>query len=209
MRRRTWTICRWNNREIEVSTTSIENGDVLPVFGFEEEAEMYPNLQEPGSGWRIRETTNGELISILHGPCARVRWIALDPPPEVCKRMHALSAGLDRRAFLRTLADAPAPTNPSMRHPQRATRAGEDGDGSGPGPPCPPAAPLPRSAPSGRRWSTEPSTSPTTPCTTFRPSKGPAKRSRRRTRGGAGRRDKPYATSSFSGEGTGRRRRRV
>lgn len=112
MRQRTWTICRWTNGQMEVLTTSIESGDALPVFGFEEEAEMYLSLQEPGAGWRIRETTDGELISILYGPCARVRWIALDPPPEVCRRMHALFVGLDRGAFLRILAAAPAPANP-------------------------------------------------------------------------------------------------
>ena len=106
MRRRMWMICNRSNGRMEVLTTSIEGGDALPVFGFEEEAEMYLSLREPGPGWTVRETTGGELISVLYGPCARVDWIALDPPPEACRRMHALFRGLDRKAFLRTLTAA-------------------------------------------------------------------------------------------------------
>lgn len=52
---------------------------MLPVFGHAEEAETFLRALG-GSGWQIRETGAGELVSVLFGPCANVRKIALDPP---------------------------------------------------------------------------------------------------------------------------------
>jgi hypothetical protein len=57
---------------------------VLPVFSFEEEAEMFLHLGGYGySGWRTRESSPGELVSVLLGPCADVEGVALDPLPEM------------------------------------------------------------------------------------------------------------------------------
>ena len=58
--------------------------EALPVFSFPEEAEMFLSLWELGyDGWQARESTAGELISVLYGPCASVERVALDPLPEM------------------------------------------------------------------------------------------------------------------------------
>jgi hypothetical protein len=57
---------------------------VLPVFSFEEEAEMFLHLGGyADSGWRTRESSVGELVSVLLGPYLDVEGVALDPLPEM------------------------------------------------------------------------------------------------------------------------------
>lgn len=54
----------------------------LPVFSGEGEAEMFLRFgAPPGDGWRVTETSARELVSVLCGPCAGVRGVALDPLP--------------------------------------------------------------------------------------------------------------------------------
>ena len=63
------------------------DGGFLPVFSFEEEAQAFLELlgeEEKGTGWRSRETTAGELISVLLGLCVQVKRVALDPLPLSC-----------------------------------------------------------------------------------------------------------------------------
>jgi hypothetical protein len=82
-----WIITSYQNNRINTLTIDSDgnNGgdDFLPVFSFEEEAEAFLHCFETDEerGWRRRETAPGELVSILMGPCARVRWVALDPLP--------------------------------------------------------------------------------------------------------------------------------
>jgi hypothetical protein len=58
-------------------------GESLVVFSFKEEAETFLRLSEDVEkrGWRSRQTTVGELISVLLGPCVRVKRVSLDPLP--------------------------------------------------------------------------------------------------------------------------------
>ncbi len=63
--------------------TSLADGRrVLPVFSFEEEANLYLRLGIPG-GWRVRQTEGGELLSLLYCLCNKVELVALDPIPAV------------------------------------------------------------------------------------------------------------------------------
>jgi hypothetical protein len=80
-------------------------GETLPVFSFEEEAELFLRLEVPGTSWRVRESTAGELISILYGSCASVEKVALDPPPEIAGKAVLDLVSLSRKDFLRTLMD--------------------------------------------------------------------------------------------------------
>jgi len=60
------------------------DGGFLPVFSFKEEAETFLRLlgAEGKTGWcRSRETTAGELVSVLQALCAQVWGVALDPLP--------------------------------------------------------------------------------------------------------------------------------
>lgn len=53
----------------------------MPVFSAGEAARRYLFAEVPGGEWYARACTPGELISILAGHCAGVRWVALDPRP--------------------------------------------------------------------------------------------------------------------------------
>ncbi len=75
----------------------------LVVFGFEDEAQMFFMSASLGDGWCIRESSAGELISMLFGPCAYVDGVLLDPPPEVCPSPTPRIVG--RRRFVDFLAD--------------------------------------------------------------------------------------------------------
>lgn len=78
---------------------------VLPVFSFEEEAEMFLRLGgRDGGGWRARETSAGELVSVLCSPCADAGGVALDPLPGMAADGTAGLAEVDRERFLRRLA---------------------------------------------------------------------------------------------------------
>ncbi len=78
-----WLIVKSEAGQTEVLTVDPHGlGEALAVFGFEEEAEIF-SLRVLGAGWRLRETTVGELIQMLLGPYAGVGVVALDPLPEI------------------------------------------------------------------------------------------------------------------------------
>ena len=82
-----WIITCYHNSRTEVLTIDPdgEDGGSLPVFSFQEEAQTFlalsENDQEEERRWRIRETTAGEVVSVLMAPCVEVRQVALDPLP--------------------------------------------------------------------------------------------------------------------------------
>src|SRR3989337_4206636 len=81
-----------------------ENGEeeALPVFSYEEEAEAFLRLQEPGKSWRARETTVEELVSLLYGHCKSIEKVVLDPlPVAVDSRVVVDLTGPGRENFLR------------------------------------------------------------------------------------------------------------
>ena len=57
-------------------------GRSVPVFGTGRAAREYLRL---GGlvGWRVRESTVGELVSLLLGPLAGVERVLVSPPPDV------------------------------------------------------------------------------------------------------------------------------
>ena len=90
----------------------------LPVFSFEEEAEMFLWLQTTEDGQEVRESTPGQLVSILYGPCADVGRVMLDPLPEIGARMQISLLGMERNAFVESVMRARSldtPYKPSSR----------------------------------------------------------------------------------------------
>ncbi len=73
-------ITRQHTRGLEVFTIG-GTGEMLPVFSFEEEAEMFLGFWHAADGWQVRETACGELVSVLYGPCREVEQVTLDPVP--------------------------------------------------------------------------------------------------------------------------------
>jgi hypothetical protein len=93
-------------------------GEALPIFSFEEEAEMFIWLQTTEDGREVRGITPGQLVSILYGPCADVGRVMLDPLPEIGARMQISLLGMDRHDFVESVMGARSldtPYKPSRR----------------------------------------------------------------------------------------------
>ena len=73
---------------------------VLPVFSFEEEAELFLRLGNYEGDWRTRESTIEELVSVLYGPCTGVKSVALDPLPEILEEGTLALVRVGRGRFL-------------------------------------------------------------------------------------------------------------
>ena len=102
-RRSFWLIVTRSHGRMEVLTIDAGGETVLPVFSFREEVELFLHLQAKGADWWPRETTTGELVSLLLGLCARVDKVALDPLPGLGKREILELVSTGRRHFLRQL----------------------------------------------------------------------------------------------------------
>ena len=57
-------------------------------------------LEVESDGWQARESTAGELISVLCGPCASVERVALDPLPEMVLERTVRLVSLSRERFV-------------------------------------------------------------------------------------------------------------
>ena len=81
------------------------DGGFLAVFSFKEEAEAFLNLLEDDqkNDWRSRQTAAGELVSILLGPCAGVKGVALDPLPVLFSRAMLRLVSVSRERFVQDL----------------------------------------------------------------------------------------------------------
>ena len=58
-----------------------------------------------GDGWRERESSAGELVSVLCGPCADAKSVALDPLPGMLGDGTAALVEVDRERFLKGITD--------------------------------------------------------------------------------------------------------
>ena len=96
-----WLIARDGDGHLEPLCVYAGATRVLPVFSFEEEAEMFLRLGGyDGGRWRARESSAGELVSLLCGPCKGVRGVALDPLPEMLKDGTVGLVRVERESFL-------------------------------------------------------------------------------------------------------------
>ena len=75
-------VARDSDKGLEVLRMPLEGrGETLPVFSAGSAARGFLFAEALGGGWYVKTCTPGELISLLAGPCARVKWVALDPRP--------------------------------------------------------------------------------------------------------------------------------
>ena len=99
-------IARSGEGRLEPLCVRARTSKVLPVFSFEEEAEMFLHLGGyEDSGWRARESCAGELISVLLGPCLDVEGVALDPLPEMLEDGTIGLVEVGRRRFVGQLLE--------------------------------------------------------------------------------------------------------
>jgi hypothetical protein len=106
-RRPLWIITCYRNNRMEVLTIDPGgDGGSLPVFSFEEEAQTFLYLSEKdqeGRRWRSRETTVGELVSVLLGLCGDIRQVTLDPLPWSLGRAMLPYISVARERFVEDL----------------------------------------------------------------------------------------------------------
>jgi hypothetical protein len=108
-----WLITRHATSRMEVLTVCLgSSGEALAVFSFEQEAKMFLDLQRAASeeGWCVRQTSVGELVSVLYGPCADANKVALDPVPEVGRNELVGLPSMHRNDFLRFLLGEEVPS---------------------------------------------------------------------------------------------------
>jgi hypothetical protein len=111
-----WLITTSQNEHREVLTLDHDGEEMLPVFSHEEEAEMFLRLGGMGYGWRVGKSSARELVSVLYGPCAGVREVALDPMPEMLADRSVGLVSLCRGSFLRSITPPEGdPSKPAYR----------------------------------------------------------------------------------------------
>lgn len=127
-----WLITKHITNTMDIFTTNLcGDGKALVVFSFEEEAEMFLDFRLAASqdGWKVRQTSVGELVSILCGPCSGTEKIVLDPLPEIGGEALADLLSMPRNDFFRSLLGEESPPNlhlvPSRADkPQEAVKHG-------------------------------------------------------------------------------------
>ena|SRR5215210_202277 len=101
-----WLITKQVTSGMGVFTTYLSSDEkTLVTFSFEEEGEMFLHFQLAASKdeWRVRQTSAGELVSVLYGACSDTTKVVLDPLPEIGKEELAEPLSIHRNGFLRFL----------------------------------------------------------------------------------------------------------
>lgn len=123
-----WLLTRLAAGQLDVLKVGSPGGEeVLPVFSFDDEAQMFVRLAALEGAWGARETSTGEMISVLYGPCGGVTRVALDPIPEPGPAAFR-GASFGRGGFLSFLSRRQE-TAGSPRHPQLVGSATGETDG--------------------------------------------------------------------------------
>jgi hypothetical protein len=102
-----YLIARREGTRLEVLTLCAQaGGEALPVFETEGTALAFLRSGGLGGGWRVRESTAGELVSLLMGHLPRVELVVLDPAlGVVAEDAEQLSAS--KKEFVEALMGEP------------------------------------------------------------------------------------------------------
>ena len=114
-----WMLAKDDDLGAEVLLADCSGEQALPTFSCKGEAEMFVWLGGAfEEGWRVRETSAGELVSILYGPCAGVGMVALDPSPGMTAETIRL-VSLSRERFVSWVLDSSCSYSPGTPHNAR------------------------------------------------------------------------------------------
>lgn len=99
-----WLIVMGGTGPLEVLTISWAGGEeTLPVFSSEGEAHVFKKSAGLTSSWRTRETSAGELTSLLLGPYDGIEQVALDPIPQADGMLTLRLTSVGRKEFVELL----------------------------------------------------------------------------------------------------------
>lgn len=99
-------------KEERLTVDSGNGGKALAVFSFEAEADMFLSLSSLGAGWRLSRATSGELTGMLLGSCTGIRFVALDPLPELVGLGLIGLVSVRRERFVERLVENAAEATP-------------------------------------------------------------------------------------------------
>lgn len=102
-----YLISRHTHHRMEVWVSEDIDEQVLPIFSTYRAANEYLRDRELGSGWHVRESTAGELISLLMGHVADVETIVLDLPRDPSLVGDPATYCLSKETFIGSLMKEP------------------------------------------------------------------------------------------------------
>lgn len=118
-----WLIAREEDGRTRMLVIDHRGEGILPIFSHEKEAESFLSLESVEDPWQPEERTTAELVSVLHGPCADVPKVALDPLPEMVEDGALALVSLVREHFVEHIATSetkPAKPEPWLENYRRA-----------------------------------------------------------------------------------------
>lgn len=102
-----YVISRCEHNRIDVLTVfPRDDEEMVPVFGTERMAGEFLRDGGFGPGWRVRESTAGELISLLLSILSDVNSVAVDPP-DLTSLETAPANRATKREFMAVLMGRP------------------------------------------------------------------------------------------------------
>ena len=116
-----WMVLEGSARRLPLTVFLPDGPEALALFSGEEEARMFCHFCEEGASANLRQTTTGEVLSLLYCPWCAAKHVALDPFPEILGSRPLLGVlRLDREEF--ALRFAGLGSEPVARLPRRTHR---------------------------------------------------------------------------------------
>lgn len=107
-----YLIARHSHHRMDVLVSHTENGAELPVFSTKQAAWRFLRSSASGSDWHVRESTAGELISLLMGHIADVEKVVVDPPVRLISDENAPTEHFSKNEFIGSLMKEPMLMSP-------------------------------------------------------------------------------------------------
>ena len=78
-----WMVLEGSPQALPLTVFLSDGTEALVLFSGEQEARMFCHFCQEGASANLRQTTTGEVISLLYCPWCAAKHVALDPFPEI------------------------------------------------------------------------------------------------------------------------------
>jgi hypothetical protein len=78
-----WMVLEGSPQALPLMVFISDGKEAMALFSGEEEARMFCHFCEKGASAKIKQTTAGEVLSLLYYPWCAAKYVALDPFPEI------------------------------------------------------------------------------------------------------------------------------